>query len=102
MLAIFRCKSVRQHGFANEKSCTTQMLPFTNDIAVNLNKREKADTIYFDFAKAFDSVSHDIILQKLKNKYKVNDSHSKLGQNWLFWPYFLRFGLQICFAHHLH
>lgn len=63
---------VRQHGFVNEKSCTTQMIPFTHDIAVNLNKKEKTDVIYFDFAKAFDSVSHDIILQKLKNKYKVN------------------------------
>ena len=28
--------------------------------------------IYFDFAKAFDSVSHDLILKKLKHEYKVD------------------------------
>ena len=24
------------------------------------------------------------------------------AENWPFWPYFLRYGFQICFAHHLH
>ena len=28
--------------------------------------------IYFDFAKAFDSVSHDKILEKLKNQFNIN------------------------------
>ena len=62
----------RQHGFVSEKSCTTQMVPFIHNLASNLNNKEKTDIIYFDFAKAFDSVSHDIILHKLKHKYKVD------------------------------
>ena len=62
----------RQHGFVNEKSCTTQMIPFTNDLALALNSRSRMDVIYFDFAKAFDSVSHDLILTKLKNMYKID------------------------------
>ena len=62
----------RQHGFINEKSCTTQMVPFTYDLAVGLNKKSKLDVIYFDFAKAFDSVSHDLILQKLKENFKID------------------------------
>ena len=53
----------KQHGFLPEKSCTTQMLNFTTDLAINLNSLKQTDIIYFDFAKAFDSVSHDIILQ---------------------------------------
>ena len=28
--------------------------------------------IYFDFAKAFDSVSHDLIMKKIKHEYKVD------------------------------
>ena len=62
----------RQHGFVNAKSCTTQMVPFIYDLEITLNKKSKADVIYFDFAKAFDSVSHDIILQKLKLEYKID------------------------------
>ena len=63
---------LRQHGFINEKSCTTQLVPFTYDLAFNLNNRSKSDIIYFDFAKAFDSVSHDLILEKLKNEFRIN------------------------------
>ena len=36
-----------------------------------LNDKSKADIIYFYFAKAFNSVSHDMILHKLKYDYKV-------------------------------
>ena len=63
---------LRQHGFINAKSCITQMIPFTYDLEITLNKKAKTDVIYFDFAKAFDSVNHDIILQKLKLDYKVD------------------------------
>ena len=62
----------RQHGFINGKSCTTQMVSFTYDLAVTLNNKSKSDVIYFDFAKAFDSVSHDLILKKLKNNFGID------------------------------
>ena len=59
----------RQHGFLNERSCITQMVPFTYDLALTLNEKSKSDVIYFDFAKTFDRVSHDLIL-KLKKTQK--------------------------------
>ena len=62
----------RQHGFVNNRSCTTQMMPFMDDLAFTLNTISISDIIYFDFAKAFDSVSHDLILQKLKNLYGID------------------------------
>ena len=61
-----------QHGFLPGKSCNTQMLDFTCDLALNLNNSLQRDIVYFDFAKAFDSVSHDVILYKLKHNFGVN------------------------------
>ena len=79
----------RQHGFMNSKSCTTQMIPFTDDLAVNLNNKEKTHIIYFDYAKAFDRVSHDLILHELKQQYKIDG----------FMLRFIRLYLQDCTQH---
>ena len=62
----------KQHGLQPGKSCTTQMIPYIDDIMQILNSRNDVDIIYFDFAKAFDSVNHDIILEKLKHKYSID------------------------------
>ena len=58
----------RQHGFLRNKSCNTNLLSFTftNLVAVSLHDKVGVDVIYFDFAKAFHTVSHDLILNKLK------------------------------------
>ena len=62
----------RQHGFLPNKSCTTQMIPFSSELAFSLNNSSRIDVIYFDFAKAFDSVNHDLILLKLKTQYAID------------------------------
>ena len=62
----------RQHGFLPLKSCESQLLPFADSLARCLNKGSRTDIIYFDFAKAFDSVNHDIILHKLKTQYGID------------------------------
>ena len=61
-----------QHGFVPLKSCCSQLIEFNCELALNLNNKLQTDVIYFDFKKAFDSVSHDIIIQKLKNDYNIN------------------------------
>ncbi|MCP4461126.1 MAG: hypothetical protein GY816_24360, partial [Cytophagales bacterium] len=73
----------RQHGFVNDKSCTTQMVPFTDDLALALNNRSRTDIIYFDFAKAFDSVSHDLILHKLKHEFGIDGLMLKFIKSYL-------------------
>ena len=73
----------RQHGFLNGKSCTTQMVPFIDNLAVVLNNKSRVDIIYFDFAKAFDTVSHDLILRKLKYLYKIDGFMLNLIKSYL-------------------
>ena len=41
------------------------------------------DVIYFDFSKAFDSVNHDLILQKLQEYYFINGRLLKFIRNYL-------------------
>ena len=62
----------RQHGFLPNKSCESQLIPFYDNLACTLNKSSRTDVIYFDFAKAFDSVNHDIILSKLKRNFNID------------------------------
>ena len=71
---ILRCGHVidpRQHGFLKNKSCATQLTDFCDILALSLNNKIRSDVIYFDFAKAFDSVNQDIILKKLKSIYST-------------------------------
>ena len=69
------CKTLisdKQHGFLPSRSCTTQLTSVIDDVASSLNPKNDVDMIYFDFAKAFDSVSYDRILEKLKNQFNIN------------------------------
>ena len=56
-----------QHGFTMGKSCTTQLLTAVNSWTEALEKGLSIDVIYFDFAKAFDSVPHVRLLTKLES-----------------------------------
>ena len=51
----------RQHGFLRNKSCVTNMTNLIESLANAFMKKLPTDIIYFDFAKAFDTVNHDLI-----------------------------------------
>jgi ribonucleases P/MRP protein subunit RPP40 len=57
----------KQHGFRASKSTLSNLLEYTDYITKALNDSAEVDSIYTDFAKAFDKVRHDILLLKLKS-----------------------------------
>ena len=61
-----------QHGFLSIRPCTTNLISLTDSISSNLYNDIGTDIIYFDFAKSFDTVNHDLLLIKLKNKFNIN------------------------------
>ena len=73
----------RQHGFLPRKSCTTQLVKYVDSVSQILNSSSRADIVFFDFMKAFDSVNHDIILSKLKYQYKIDGRLLKFLVNYL-------------------
>ena len=61
------------------------MLNFTDSVVMSINECNtmSTDVIYFDFSKAFDSVNHDLILQKLKVFYTIDGRLLKFLSNYL-------------------
>ena len=53
-------------AFGYKRSCLTNLLEFMELVEEQLDKGEMVDVIYLDFQKAFDKVSHDKLLTKLK------------------------------------
>ena len=72
-----------QYGFLLGKSCTTNLITITDDIATSLHNDKCVDIIYFDFAKAFDTVNHDLLLNKLKHTYNIEARLLKFLTNYL-------------------
>ena len=76
---------IRLHGFLNLKSCSTNIISFTDNVVFSINNTHtlNTDVVYFDFSKSFDSVNHDLILDKLKNSYFIDGRLLKFLNNYL-------------------
>ena len=62
----------KQHGFRSNRSCLTQMLDHFDDIFEGFTRGEDTDSIYLDYAKAFDKVDLNLLILKLK-RYGFHD-----------------------------
>jgi ribonuclease P/MRP protein subunit RPP40 len=60
-----------QHGFIRRRCTCTNILESLHDWCMNIQSRTTTDVVYFDFKKAFDSVSHPKLLSKL-HAYGIN------------------------------
>ena len=59
-----------QHGFVPGKSTQTQLLLYYEDIYESMLESVRFDTVFLDFARAFDKVNHEILMQKV-DKHKI-------------------------------
>jgi len=71
-----------QHGFTKGKSCLTNLIAFYDDMTGWIDEGRAVDAVYLDFSKAFDTVSHDILLGKLR-KCGLDGWLVKWNENWL-------------------
>ena len=60
-----------QYGFRRHFSCESQLIALCEDTLSSLDKRCSVDLAFIDFSKAFDTVSHDCLIEKL-NTYNLD------------------------------
>ena len=58
--------SSQQHGFVRGRSCQTNILLCLERWTECLDRGNSVDVAYFDYSKAFDKVSHRLLLKKLE------------------------------------
>lgn len=56
-----------QHGFRKNRSTSTAILQFLNNLYSALDKGKTSMGFFLDLSKAFDLVNHDILLEKLQS-----------------------------------
>ncbi|PKU42867.1 rna-directed dna polymerase from mobile element jockey- hypothetical protein [Limosa lapponica baueri] len=71
-----------QHGFSKGKSCLTKLIAFYDVITRWLDEGRAADVIYLDFSKAFETVSHNILIRKLR-KCGLDEGAVRWTESWL-------------------
>ncbi|KAK4825642.1 hypothetical protein QYF61_001427 [Mycteria americana] len=71
-----------QHGFRKGRSCLTNLISFYNKVTRLMDEGKAVDVVYLGFSKAFDRVSHSILLEKLA-AHGLDGCTLRWVKNWL-------------------
>ncbi|CAM5165131.1 unnamed protein product [Natator depressus] len=71
-----------QHGFTKGRSCLTNLIAFYDEITGSVDEGKAVDVLFLDFSKAFDMLSHSILVSKLK-KYGLDECTIGWVESWL-------------------
>ncbi|CAM5163187.1 unnamed protein product [Eretmochelys imbricata] len=71
-----------QHGFTKRRSCLTNLIAFYDEITGSVDEGKAVDVLFLDFSKAFDTVSHSILVSKLR-KYGLDECTIRWVESWL-------------------
>ena len=71
-----------QHGFRSQHSCESQLISTINDLAKGMNENSQTDLFILDFQKAFGTVPHERLLNKLHH-YGIKGHTHQWIRTWL-------------------
>ncbi|CAM4513480.1 unnamed protein product [Caretta caretta] len=71
-----------QHGFTKGRSCLTNLIAFYDEITGSVDEGKAVDVLYLDFSKAFDTVSHSILVSTLR-KYGLDECTIRWVESWV-------------------
>ncbi|GAB0203125.1 mitochondrial enolase superfamily member 1 [Grus japonensis] len=71
-----------QHGFTKGKSCLTNLIAFYDGMTSWMDEGRAVDVVYLDFSKVSDTVSHNILISKLR-KCGLDEWTVRWVENWL-------------------
>ncbi|CAM4584956.1 unnamed protein product [Lepidochelys kempii] len=70
------------HVFTKGRSCLTNLIAFYNEITGSVDEGKAVGVLFLDFSKAFDTVSHSILVSRLK-KYGLDEWTIRWIESWL-------------------
>ncbi|KAK4811142.1 LOW QUALITY PROTEIN: hypothetical protein QYF61_019773 [Mycteria americana] len=71
-----------QHGFMKGRSCSTNLISFYDKVTRFVDEGKAVDVVFLDFSKAFDTISHRILLEKLA-AHGLHGRMLRWVKNWL-------------------
>ena len=73
-----------QHGFLRQKNCLTNLSVLEQAVINVINSKFQLDIIHIDFKKAFDVISHHLLLHKLQVRFGISGKFLSILADFLY------------------